>query len=71
MSETARFALIITLTGAIALAAVLVNRLSARLRAAGAGLDAGRGCDRCLADARNTGAAATRRSSRSSRWRLS
>ena len=32
MSETARFALIITLTGAIALAAVLVNRLSARLR---------------------------------------
>jgi len=32
VSETARFALIITLTGAIALAAVLVNRLSARLR---------------------------------------
>ena len=32
MSETARFALIITVTGAIALAAVLVNRLSARLR---------------------------------------
>ena len=32
MSETARFALIITLTGAIALAAVLVNRLSAQVR---------------------------------------
>jgi cell volume regulation protein A len=32
MSETARFALIITLTSTIALAAVLVNRLSSRLR---------------------------------------
>ena len=32
MSETVRFAVIITLTGAIALAAVLVNRLSARVR---------------------------------------
>jgi potassium/hydrogen antiporter len=32
VSETARFALIITLTSAVALAAVLVNRLSARLR---------------------------------------
>ena len=32
MSETARFALIIALTGAVSLAAVLVNRLSARLR---------------------------------------
>jgi cell volume regulation protein A len=32
VSETARFALIIALTGAVALAAVLVNRLSARLR---------------------------------------
>jgi cell volume regulation protein A len=32
VSETARFALIITLTSAVALAAVLVSRLSARLR---------------------------------------
>lgn len=32
MSETARFALIVALTGAVALAAVLINRLSARLR---------------------------------------
>ena len=32
MSDTAQYALIIALTGAIALAAVLVNRLSARLR---------------------------------------
>ena len=32
MSETAQYALIIALTGAIALAAVLVNRLSVRLR---------------------------------------
>ena len=30
--ETARFALIVALTGAVALAAVLINRLSARLR---------------------------------------
>jgi cell volume regulation protein A len=32
VSDTARFALIITLTSAVALAAILVNRLSARLR---------------------------------------
>jgi cell volume regulation protein A len=32
VSETARFALIVALTGAVALAAVLINRLSARLR---------------------------------------
>ena len=32
MSETAQYALIIALTSAVALAAVLVNRLSARLR---------------------------------------
>ena len=32
MSDTARYALIIAQLGAVALAAVLVNRLSARLR---------------------------------------
>ena len=32
MSDTAQYALIIALTSAIALAAVLVNRLTARLR---------------------------------------
>ena len=42
MSETTRFALIIALTSAAVLAAVLVNRLTARLRIPAPVLDAGR-----------------------------